>query len=229
MKPEILERIKKLLRLGQSSNSAEAALAMQRAFELASKHGVEVESLDLDERTEKLVHEYFQCGQRPGYLRLRILNILVRYFRVEVCLSYPRVVFAGRESDVQIAGYVYEFLVWAGQKALRDFIAAEKAARRTTNAAKKNNFTQGFIYGIASQLEAAKPKEIEDSKSAIVLAEKAARQAYIKELIPNQETKKLKGPPQNRSALMRGWDEGKQTNINQPLNGGQRETLALTA
>lgn len=37
-----LDKIKKLLRLSQSANAHEAELAMQRAMELALKHGVDL-------------------------------------------------------------------------------------------------------------------------------------------------------------------------------------------
>lgn len=50
MTPEdrILDRIKKLLRLSRSSNPHEAALALQRAMDLAQINGLRLASIDPD-------------------------------------------------------------------------------------------------------------------------------------------------------------------------------------
>jgi hypothetical protein len=228
MSPRILERIKGLLRLAQSSNPAEAELAMKKAFELANRHGVEVDDLDLDAELEAILHASHACGERVSYLRMRIFNILMRFFKVEVCLSNPQVIFVGRETDVAIAGYVYDFLVGVLSRLLREFGEAEKKARRVVNANKKKNFIQGFIYGISSKLSESEVQlQIADQQSALVVVEKQARVAYLDELVPNRATKKLTSPKLNRTALMSGFREGEKTTIHQPLNGGARETLAL--
>lgn len=227
MNAEIIEKIKKLLRLGQSSNPHEAGLALQRAFELAQRHGVDVADLDLDERLEKLVHEYFKCPQRVDYLRKRIFNLLVRFFRVEVCVAHRKVVFVGRETDVQIAGYVYEFLAWAGNKGWREFESAERARRRVINQAKRQNYFQGFIYGIAQQLEGSAAAVLDDNKTALVVTEKEARCAYMDQLVPNTTPLPLAKVKRSLGALMSGFNEGKKTQINQPLNAGKQETFAL--
>lgn len=218
---EILEKIKKLLRLGHSPNSAEAALAMQRAFELANRHGVDVDSLDLDERLEKLVHEYFHCGERPSYLRQRAIVIAVTFFNVNACQCRDRVVFVGRETDVAIAGYVYEFLVRSGTRCLSDFSTFEKKARRKVNAVKKKNFIQGFIYGVTRNLSAAKDAvQIDDARKAIVVAEEAAREQYMGDLVPNRATKKLTDSGRyNASAIEAGYALGRRTTIHSPLAG----------
>lgn len=226
--PEVLEKIKKLLRLGQSSNLHEAKLALQRAFDLANKHDVEIESLDLDEETSRLVHEYIQTGWRVSFLQKLVLNIVVNFFNVEVCLCAPRVLFVGLAHDVVIARYVFDFLVWAIKKETAAFAIDEKKARRVVNGAKRHNFIQGFIYGVASKLNEAKTHALEDQKWALVLSErKKAREDYLGELVPNTRTRQIKGPRENKTALMRGWERGRETNINRPLEGAQRGTLAL--
>ena len=125
MNDAVIERIKKLLRLGRSPNQHEAELAMQRAFELAEKYRIEVESLDPDDREAAVVHEWFLAGARMSFLKKRALSIVQSFFHVDVCTSLPRVVFVGRSTDITIAHYVWEFLVTAGTRCLRAYEAEE--------------------------------------------------------------------------------------------------------
>jgi hypothetical protein len=229
--PAVIEKIKKLLRLGQSSNPYEAALAMQRAFDLAQSHGVDVESLDLDEQMERMVHEYMRCPrERISRLRAGVLGVVMMYFRVNVVVGCSKgAAFIGRKSDVEIAGYVYEFLMWAGAKSLRDYCAVEKRSGRRVTSGKKANFTAGFLYGIHSNL---KPRNeavtLEDSAQALVASEGAAREAYIvAELGRTQDRKRLPAPKRNQTALDAGWAEGMATTINQPLKGERGGILAI--
>jgi hypothetical protein len=67
--PEILDKIKKLLRLGQSPNRHEAELAVQRAFELAARHQIDIENISLDDDVRKIVSEEFPSGKRLSFAR----------------------------------------------------------------------------------------------------------------------------------------------------------------
>jgi hypothetical protein len=226
---DIAEKIKKLLRLGKSANRHEAELALERAFRLAQKYRVDLESLDLDQESEKLAHEWFGFGKRASFLACRALNVVVHFFRVEVCISFPRVVFVGRATDVMIAGYAFEFIVRAGKMELREFEKFERKARRKMSTGKRKQFIQGFIYGITVQLTAAEDEIVlDDSKTAMIVAEKARRERYINELIPNQEKKKLDTGRMNRTALTSGFLRGKETRINTPLHNSSEATLLLT-
>lgn len=227
---EALEKIKRLLRLGRSPNPHEAALAMEKAFALAQRHRIDVSALDLDEEeAERIAHEWFHIGKRLSFLQKRALAIVITFFHVDACVSPPRIVFVGTPGDVAIAWYVYEFLVQQGRRWLREFEADERKARRKVFKAKSQNFVQGFIYGISTQLKKrSETIVLEDSKTALVLAEqKRQRDAYLNELVPGTTTKKLTDvESRNRIALMRGFERGQATRINQPLRDGER--LALT-
>jgi hypothetical protein len=230
MNEPIIDKIKKLLRLGRSPNQHEAELAMQRAFELAEKHRVDVEALDLDEREAAVVHEWFQVGARMSFLKKRALNIVIHFFHVDVCVSRPRVVFVGRSTDIAIAHYVWAFLVTAGTRCLRAYEAEEKAARRKIGHNKRTSFVQGFIYGIANTLRRSKAQRVlTDSQSALVLAEDHARAAHLADLIPEQKTLAIEGPKRRHaSALDAGYDAGRATSIHQPLNAAPGGPLLLT-
>ena len=230
MNDPIVERIKKLLRLGRSPNQHEAELAMQRAFELAEKHRIEVASLDLDDREAAVVHEWFQAGARMSFLKKRALGIVMSFFHVNVCIALPRVVFVGRSTDITIAHYVWEFLMTAGTRCLRAYEAEEKAARRKINHNKRTSYLQGFFYGIAKMLTRSQAERVlTDSQTALVVAENRARDAHMKDLIPKSKTLPLKGPTRRHAgALEAGFDAGRATSIHQPLNGHVGGPLLLT-
>jgi hypothetical protein len=226
---EIVEKIKKLLRLGQSTNPHEAALALERAFDLAARHHVDVSALELDDDVEKLVSEWFKVGERLSFLQQRALALCVSFFNVAVCVARPRVVFVGTPSDVTIAWYVYGFICQQGRSWLRVYEIDERLARRRVTRNKRANFVQGFIYGIALQVgNRRRQLVIEDSKTAIVLAEQEkARNAYMDDVVPNRTLAKRELKRELRGPLMTGFARGQETRINAPLRGPEK--LALTA
>jgi hypothetical protein len=93
---------------------------------------------------------------------------------------------------------------------------------------KRAGYLQGFIYGISSQLnKSRKALNLDDERAALVLAEETARKAKLDELAPNCTSKKIEPPKLNKSALEQGWIDGRETRINQPLNGPAAERLCL--
>jgi hypothetical protein len=127
----IIERIKKLLRLGADArgNAHEAERAMAMAFELAEKHRVDVESLSLDDETARAVHERWHMGRRFDRVRRGVFGLLQKFFHVTVCVSGAEMIVVGRAQDVTIARYVHDFLLRAARECLRAWEAAEKAER----------------------------------------------------------------------------------------------------
>jgi hypothetical protein len=230
MSSAIIEKIKALLRLARSSNRHEAELALQRAFQLAEKHKIDVTTLDPDANAEDVTHEVFGFGWRLAFLNGVMLNLCVRFFHVEVCLKKPEVMFVGKPTDITIAWYVYGFLCQQCRKWLKQFEAEEKRARRKMSEAKRKNFISGFSYGIANQLREVKEAlQIDDSKTALILAEREDRKRHLAETVPNTADIKLNEPRRQRGAMMEGYMRGKETRINKPLTGTAGPALTLTA
>jgi hypothetical protein len=228
---DIIDRIKKLLRLGADArgNAHEAERAMALAFALAEKHRVDVASLDLDEETARLVHEFWNVGGRYDRLRRGIFGILRSHFHVSTCLSKPRILVTGRAQDIAIAHYVHDFLLRTGRDCLRKFEAEVKAGGRRITTTKRLSFTTGFLYGLHAALQKTRETmPLTDSQSALVVVEEQAREAKINELFP--QTSKLKALPaarRNRTALMAGFADGMSTTIHQPIDGATGGVLLL--
>ena len=226
----ITERIKKLLRLAadKRGNPHEAERALALAFELAEKHRVDVESLDLDEKSAALIHEYFEVGFRYDRMKRGIFGLLQNYFHVSLVLCRPRMLVVGRQEDVMIARYVYAFLRRAGSDCLAAYARAEKSRRRRMSTNKRAGFITGFIWGISAMLRKSRESiPLSDSASALVVVEEAARDAYIAAQVgPIQELKALPDR-KNESAITSGYVKGKAMQINQPLTGAGAPQLQL--
>ncbi len=228
----ITERIKKLLRLAadKRGNAHEAERALQLAFELAEKHRVDVESLNLDEESTRLVEERWRVGGRFDRLRRGVFSLLQTYFHVTVCLSTPEMIVIGRPQDVTIARYVHDFLLRTGRNCLRVWEATEKAGYRRVTMNKRANYIAGFIYGLSRKLHGAQAAlPLTDNQRAIVVAEDAQRQAKLAEIVPPKSlgtVPQLTEQRRNRNALAAGFADGQATQINQPL-GATGGTLLL--
>jgi hypothetical protein len=241
---EVLDRIKKLLRFGadERGTATEAEKALTKAYELCQRYHVDLAALDLDEDQVRIVHERFPIKQRLSFIEKRALNVLVAFFHVDVCvhrvspirvrlkLAKPEVTFVGRASDITIAHYVFEFVVRSGRRCEAEWAKGERAMRRKVTGNKRRNFMQGFIYGLTSRLsEARKSQPMDDSKTAIVVAERAERERYMDGLVGKTKPIQIEEGRRNDSAIMAGFGRGRDTTIAQPLNAAPGAPLALAA
>ena len=226
---EVLEKIKKLLRLGTSANQHEAELALQRAFELARRHNIDLASVDVDDQTRRILHKAFGLGQRTSLLHKLAIRVVHNHFNVSAIMSnyfHPnllcvanRVIFVGTETDIEIAWYVVDFLVSACRKSLRQF---QKESPRKLTPNKRRGFIAGFFYGVSSKLRLSENQlQIEGPNNALITNEEARREKYQDE---NFDTKPidLKLGKQNPAALHEGWMAGRDTQINPGLGAASR-------
>lgn len=231
---EIIDKIKKLLRLSRSSNPHEAQLALQRALELARAHGVAVESLNPDEQAKEktVTHRDTPARQRMSYDKEYAVRICGAFFRitpvfrnkvVRPAVGYPYlakyVTFVGTAADVEIALYVYGFLVHHFAYCWRKF----RGRLRNRHA-----YVDGMFIGLFCKLRDAQPEptEREVKGNELVLAE---HNAYIEAVIGATSSKEFGRPDHDaQAAKWAGYLQGQRTNILNPLKEGERTvTLAL--
>jgi ribosomal protein L16/L10AE len=217
----VVDKIKKLLRLAaDKSNRHEAEQALRRAFEMARKHRIDVSTIDLDEKTEHILHEDRDFPRRVSFLQFRAINLVIRFFNVNGILGSGRITFIGKPSEIALAHYAYEFIVHVGNRELRGYEASEKKARRRMSTGKRQSFIQGYIYGIALQLRNAEAEmPLDDSQTALVVAEAAERDAYSKQQFPSTKDVSRDIKRKVRSSMEQGYDAGRRTNIRTPLSG----------
>lgn len=235
----ILEKIQKLLRLGRSSNPHEAELAVQRAYELAAKHQVDIESVNLDDDSRRIIAERIPHGARTSFARKKILNLVVGYFNVsaviqtvpiaarQLGIARPELVWIGKPVDIAIARYVYDFLHTACARALKVFCAGKsrRPARST-----QETFIQGWIYGVGHKLHETELALSIDLR-VLISREKQRREKFLDQLF-GRGMKPVKAEISgrgNREALLEGFARGKEVKIRKPIasNAAGQQLLAL--
>jgi hypothetical protein len=230
---DIIEKIKKLLRLARSSNPHEAQLAMQRAMQLAREHDVAVEGLDPDAqaKVKTVTHQDTEARQRLSYDKEYAVMICQRFFRVSAIFrtkvaqvdGWPVLVrfvsFVGTASDIAIALYVYGFLV-------HHFAFCWRRHRgRLRN---RHAFVDGMFHGIHWQLSQAEPvaagRNVRGDE--LVLAE---HNAYIGTVIGKTASKEFDRPDHEATAAsLSGFNHGRNTTIAPALRpSDQPAPLAL--
>jgi hypothetical protein len=223
-----IEKIKKLLRLGQSNNRHEAELALQRAFEIAERNNIDLAALDLADDLKRIALRAYHVGSRISYTRKAALRIVGTFFNVTLVVGRPCIKFVGTAADVEIAIHVFEFIARCCN---RDLLAARKhAARRRFSRNQMLNFVNGFFYGVGGQLRHAREEVlIAHEQYALVLqSEEKRREAFIDANMKTRPLHLLETGRKNVDVLMLGHSYGSQIQINSPLPRATAP-LALTA
>lgn len=223
---------------GATENEMEQAMLM--AQRLAIKHRVDLATITEADtgmvKQEDIVEGGIRVGEghrRPPADRF-LTDILVDFFNVEVI--YRRVyrtneerqagayvLFIGRKSDVEFAGYAYLFM----QKA---FSRAWVKYKRETGApmARRASFYHGVYIGLATKLRAEKgiaerqaladAGMSEQAYGLAVISEADARKAAVKDKHPVLVTQRL--PEVNsyhHGAQSAGYKVGKELTINKAI------------
>ena len=226
MNENILEKIKKLLRLARSANPHEANLAMQNAMKLAAEHQIAVEGINPDEQQAAITDQTSRGFIQLTYDRHFAALIVQRFFNVSVVIR-PKIIvvdgwpkggkalaFVGKQVDIDIALYVYVFLT-------RRFAYCWNHHRG--RARNRRAFIEGMFRGIWAVLLEAQPPE-EPHKPGLILAE---RDAYIRAHFG--DTSAHKAPHSDKlaaAAAFAGFLHGRNTKIRTPLER-PAETLRL--
>lgn len=224
----IVEKIKKLLRLSKSPFPHEAELAMERAFELAARHKIEIDSLDLGEELNRVVQDSVRLGFRLSLPRKLSLNIVNTFFNVTAVISYPVVKFVGTPADIAIARHVSDFLTESCRHEL-DLLLVKHG--RPVTEVRRRSFVFGFFYGISSQLRGRKEQLcIENNQVALVLAKNdAKRKEFVADNIGKTAVVVSRKPKRiQKDFLAAGYVRGKNTLIRSAIDQ-QEERQELTA
>lgn len=227
-----LERIRKLLRLSKSANSHEAALAMQRAMELAAKHAIDLSTLETDPEVSDIIHKWFKAPTRLSREWKAALSLAQAYFHVTVCVSRHKaqVVFVGRTDAVDVADYIVTFLVKESRRQCAVYAVAEKQARRRMTSGKRAAYIHGFFLGVGVQLKSGLMDLMrENSELAIVIAsEESKRAAKMDDLVGERSSVAAAKRPKMSAAVVSGFTAGNKTHLNRGLTGPQApQQLAL--
>lgn len=216
---QIVEKIKKLLRMQRGGTPAEVETALALAAELARKHGIDLASVNPDESTAEPIGHVDTVATSRLQWECKYSAMLVQsFFNVEALLRAKgvgsfwrrrgrvehRITFIGTAWDTQIAVYVYHFLV-------QQFRWAWKTRRG--RARNRHAFMHGMYQGIFAKLHAAQCQQV--SEAGLVLLGKAVteRKAYLDRHWPNNREVDAKCDSDATAAANAGYLAGKDTEI----------------
>lgn len=229
---QVIDKIKKLLRLARSSNQHEAQLAMQRALALAREHDIAVDSLNPDEQAKEktITHRDSAEVQRMSYDKEYAVRIIQAFFHVSPVFNcrlvrpldgYPYVArfvtFVGTAADAEIALYVYGFLVQHFAYCWR------KHRGRLRN---RHAFVDGMFLGLFYKLAENQPPHHAKGNELVL----AGHRSYIEAIVGKTEKSEFKEPDGDaKAAKYAGYIQGQNTNIAPALKPGESTAPAVLA
>lgn len=147
-KEKVLDKIKKLLALGDSNKNdsdEEAKRAMLKAQELMAKYDISAEEVEGEEE-EQYSHE--ECEHKWDYAyRIPLANVLSKNFRCMVYTRGKKVVFMGHSSDAKICKATFEFAYQFIQRRGNSLYNKRYTMGMPTKGV-FNSYAQGFITGL---------------------------------------------------------------------------------
>lgn len=210
----IVLKIKKLLELANSSNKNEAEIASIKAQELLIKYNLNmqtVNNLEID-YTEDVLSELNRQPTEVAYITM----ILRNYFFVGALTerkfkeATTSLRIFGTTSNVQIATYVYVFL-------LRTYRQLWKEHKKQTSNANSKSFYYGITTALSQKLEATK-KKVENEYGLIVVDDKKVLDWMS---VAKKRTIKCHS---NNSSFYDGYQKGQSIEIRKPINTNRKNS-----
>ncbi len=222
---KILERIRKLLALSQSSNQHEAAIALNRAQKLMAEHGVTDIDLELADISREDVHA---CNSRkPPMWVVYLTSTIGEAFGCHpVIIGKMRgsdVAFIGPDPQPQIAKYAYEVLYRQVNAARTQHIQEQNSRiKRSTKTRRGDEFAKGWVIAVHNKIQ----KFANSEKTELLIAHFMEREFNELETAKGREQKTNR---RDSASRVMGHIAGQKAQLNHGVAGEQRERLEVMA
>jgi hypothetical protein len=226
---EIIEKIKKLLRLAESPNEHEALRAASKARELLSAYNISLADLSLDDLSNRLgiteieTEDIIKFEEWNKALAFHVAKIFDCYVigRGE---EMGQFIFLGSVSDAEVAAYTFEFL----RRKVDDMaITAARTRREELQGIDEETYRQTYLIGAVQRLRedlvvktlVFKRRE-KNECTAVVLHKKENLDNYLKSKYPDIEASESSIYEMDRESFYRGYAQAKGIQINEALKKG---------
>lgn len=203
----IIERIKKLLSLATSDNENEARLAATMANELLTKHNLNMSVT----QSHEYCRETMDIKSRANPADKFVNTLLGKFFFVTIVksktIASTSYIILGTRENVEIALYVYDFLI-------RAFASSFKASKLP--AKDRSGFYYGVWQGLCEQLETNRTKV--QNEMGLVVVPDAGLKAYVHEQfnVVKQRSHTVKI---SQGVVAAGQAEGRNMRISRGISG----------
>lgn len=219
---KIIDRIKKLLSLGKSSNEHEAALASTRARELLTEYNIELSEVILDSKEKEFLEVEeseieVKRGRWYSFLAGDVAHLFdCRYFRMSSYRRNPykkspyRIVFIGTKVDVEIATYTFTFL----RKEVTRFTDGNCVDKRN-----KNSYRLGILSRIHERIseEKSRIKANEKQCTSLVICKDDLIKKHLEKAHPDIRKERLDAPSVDPTEYARGYKDGKRVRLHRGI------------
>lgn len=212
-----IDKIKKLLALGQSQNEHEA----RQAIALATKLMLE-NNLAQSDLVEKKYIEKHDVDSSPRYQthKRKILALLDEHYNVTHLMisrmdfrTYKRkthINLIGSPENVEIAEYLYNYLCDLFPKLWKEYKAANNAPTKF-----KLSFYEGLIRGLRITL--AESKKSVEQEQGLVIVKDAGIENFLRKKYSNIKTQTIKSKLHSASTMTAGIQQGKKISLSRPI------------
>jgi hypothetical protein len=219
--PAIIEKIKKLLALANSSNEHEAALAAGHAQRLLSEHNLAMADIEASHRPDKADKvETAAAKTLPKWLRHLSAGVSAAFDCQAI--HHPaagKLTFIGVGADVQIAAYTFAYLDQTVRKLCRNYMeqhADSNIANRHRELLRQSYYL-GAVSTITGRLREQKVTTPVTTGALVPVKEGLIRQAMNE--IGNIRTMHSRRSYISSDAYSKGQSDGKQVGIHHGING----------
>lgn len=218
---QAVQKVRKLLRLGKSSNVHEAAAALRQAQALMRQHALEERELEDRQPDDPIRHAGAKRrGRKPNAYEATLIDLVRDTFGVmAVCVSRPAawiVQWCGPQLRAELADYAFVVLLRQLERDRRHHLRFVRVAKN--RAARGDVFGLGWIEGARRVLTAWQFDEGDRARIARFVEQEFPRLVTV-----DCESRLSKAATMNDHAL--GRSNGARAQLNRGVSGSQ--TLAI--
>ncbi len=226
----IIEKIKKLLALANSSNEHEAALAASHAQRLLSEHNLAMADIEAAHRPDKADKVEANVSKTlPKWLRILSAGVSTAFDCQAV--HYPssgKMVFIGVGADVQIAAYTFAYLDRTTRKLCANYMKRQvgETVPNRHRELMRQSYYLGAITTINQRLREQK-QQTPITPGALVPVKAGLIKQAMGDIGPTRTVRSRKSYI-NSDAYNQGQDDGKKVGIQQGIGSEARARRTIT-
>ncbi|RBP59308.1 uncharacterized protein DUF2786 [Alkalibaculum bacchi] len=227
----VVEKIKKLLALSESSNEYEAQVAMLKTQELLIKHKLTLREVkefksynsDIKEQTSKVT---FTKAKWKSHLARLIADNFGCYFFFYTQGTHT-ITFFGREEDAIVCNIVLEYAIDCINSVVKK-LRYQAVRKGCSTKGIENDYALGFIEGLEDKFE--KQKETNQEWGLVLMKDSEVIQAY------SEKSKSFAGTINTNTSFQghmeiykKGYEDGQKFSISDKLSeGDDMEVFAIS-
>lgn len=173
-KDKVIDKIKKCMALGQSSNANEAAAALRQAQKMMAAHGLTEDDIEGNSYGDEAVEVPIQATVKTPIHLTRFVNLIQKAFQVKAVIetnvrisdeSY-RIRYFGPKHRVTMAGYAHVVMFRGMNSAWNEHLKADPSWKSVRGA--RLSFMLGWLAEISDKVEAIGWPEGEEARTEMV-------------------------------------------------------------